>query len=196
MVFVDWKCPTAGPLLGSPPSRLQLPTLTLNSTPTTLWKELETLGTTATLNVDKIYKSGCEGQKSFTDKPNCSPDHAEQNKPFEYAVQYLINMVNLRTFKEEEQYEAICNRMGLCTWMMDTIRMISDPTPDVPWERKIPLDFVDFHTRQSTKMVSATPGPSSAIAGDAIDHTEVRQSEESSEEAWRRKDIWSTLLPA
>jgi hypothetical protein len=31
-------------------------------------------------------------------------------------------------------------------------------------------------------MVSATPDPSSAIAGDAIDHTEIRQSEDSSEE--------------
>jgi hypothetical protein len=54
-------------------------------------------------------------------------------------------------------------------------------TPKIPRESKILLNL-DFHTRQLINIVSATPNPSSAIAGDEIDPVELWQSEESSED--------------
>jgi len=54
-------------------------------------------------------------------------------------------------------------------------------TPKIPRESKVLLNL-DFHTRQLINMVSATPNPSSAIAGDEIDAIELWQSEESSED--------------
>jgi hypothetical protein len=65
-------------------------------------------------------------------------------------------------------------------WMVDPNWMVSGPTPEV-WKSKI-LFILDFHTRHLINMVSASHNPSSTIAGDEIDHTELWQSEESSEE--------------
>jgi hypothetical protein len=72
-----------------------------------------------------------------------------------------------------------CNQLGW--WIQNWT--ICDPTPEFLWENKILL-ILDFHTRHLINMISVAPDPSSAIAGDGIDHTELWQSEEHSEDGY------------
>jgi hypothetical protein len=150
-VFTDWREPTTGALLGSPPARFGASSWTPDPDPV--------IQSIMARDADLRSAHDIEMQ-SYTDARRLSntarpqwPSDSEAKDAFGQSVKYLENIITTRTAKEKRDYELICERMSSC----DTRPAGADQIPANPgWRWKwlaISRDDDWWHRRRLLQMI-------------------------------------------